>query len=840
MAENSFLYWVVLILMAALLDLALMAWMRRRSQRPGPGEPLHRFGIRSPVWTWFADLFHGKLFQTEADSHQKETGDPVNTSGIQESPKRDWTPQEPPSASAFPPAPASTPAQPERQAADQNPGQPPPLLEIEFHLKIHWPCRRGERPAVPPHSVISPAGASQVWLQRLDRSFADLFAGSPWPLVMLAVLAMAAGYSAQVQLIEARQLTSGVSYLLAAGSLFTLAALAGIAYLHLRPFGEGVSAHAADGERYMISNLTLRRDMIWAALGLAGINVILLSRRPDNAYQWDIFALWLASMVIILLAFLPRGRPQADRFEERHSTGWLAPALLTVIVILGAFLRFYQLGAIPLVMENDEGIVGMKAVEVLNGTLKNMFATFGGYGTLEFFLMALPVKLLGQTRLAVRLITAIAGIAAIPMIYLLAKRLFDQRVALVSAVLLAFSHFHIQFSRVSPTAGSLDPLLFTVTLYCIYKGIQERRMVHWVLGGLAMGLGMFFYVGARAVAVVAAGYLIALAVLQRGSLKENERGIFALAGAYLVAVAPMIPWAAFHADQFNARIRQMGILQNGWLAREVANTGQSTLSVMAKQTANALLIFNYHPARWYYEARVPMLGLLTGALFVMGAMYALLRIRDRRFLLLNVWFWGTFIPGQVLVVDPAPSAYRTLGLLPAVCIMAALALVTLAELVFSWLKKGRRVLVTAFIVALLAVEAVWNLNYYFRVWAPAFLYSDVKSRTASLVGDFLAGLPKGTQVYLIGGKDLLANNWSSLKYLSAGTQAGPVQAPLNEALDEMPVLPPAVFVFTPDREREMAIIEQAYPGGRRFEENVAGTSYFLAYELGLPPATRNR
>lgn len=738
-------------------------------------------------------------------------------------------------------APPSTPlmvsSESEPSATSSVRGKPAPLLEIEFRLRINWPGRYGTHPSESGNSSTRPM---MTWLQRLDRSFADLLAGSAWPLVMLAVLAMAMGYSAQVQLIEARQLIAGVSFLLAAGLLFVLAALAGMTYLHLKSYGEGLTGAVVEDEHYLITKPTVRRNMIWAALGLAGLNVILLSRRPDNTSQWDVFVLWLASMVIILLALIPRRKQPGNQIEGNHPASWLAPTLLTVIILLGAFLRFYQLGNLPLVMENDEGIVGMKAVEVLNGTLKNMFATFGGYGTLEFFLMALPVKLLGQTRLAVRLITAIAGVAAIPMIYLLAKRLFDRRVALVSAVLLAFSHFHIQFSRISPTAGSLDPLLFTVTLFWIYKGIQERRMVHWVLGGLVMGLGLFFYVGARAVAVVVAGYLIALALLQRSSLKENERGIFALAGAYLVAIAPMIPWAIFHADQFNARIRQMGILQNGWLVREVAHTGQSTLAVMAKQTVNALLIFNYHPARWYYDARVPMLGLLTGALFVMGVLYALLRTRDRRFLLLNVWFWGTFIPGQVLVVDPAPSAYRTLGLLPAVCIMAALALVTLAELVFSWLKKGRRVLVTAFIVALLVVEAVWNLNYYFRVWAPAFLYSDVKSRTASLVGDFIAGLPPGTQVYLVGGKDLLANNWSSLRYLSSGKPAEPIQTPLNEALNEIQVLPPAVFVLTPDREQEMAILEQTYPGGRRFEENVAGIPYFLAYEIGLPAVTRNR
>ncbi len=43
----------------------------------------------------------------------------------------------------------------------------------------------------------------------------------------------------------------------------------------------------------------------------------------------------------------------------------------------------------------------------------------------------------------------------------------------------------------------------------------------------------------------------------------------------------------------------------------------------------------------------------------------------------------TLIIGQVLVVDPTTNAYRTLGLIPAVCILAAVALVRLAEMLFE-------------------------------------------------------------------------------------------------------------------------------------------------------------
>ena len=63
------------------------------------------------------------------------------------------------------------------------------------------------------------------------------------------------------------------------------------------------------------------------------------------------------------------------------------------------------------------------------------------YGLLHFWIN------LGESEVAVRSISALAGCLVVPVIYSLGRRMFGTRVALISALLLAVNAFHIKFSQ---------------------------------------------------------------------------------------------------------------------------------------------------------------------------------------------------------------------------------------------------------------------------------------------------------------------------------------------------------------------------------------------------------
>jgi 4-amino-4-deoxy-L-arabinose transferase-like glycosyltransferase len=710
------------------------------------------------------------------------------------------------------PIPAPIPA-----AADRR-----PFIEFEFRLRVNLPGR-----VSPPARLPLPAwliGLTSAVTGATTCAKASALRQNRAAAFVLGWLALALGIFGQYNVFFNHVLRPWIWYVLAgAGIFFVMSLLTGLAEL-ARPELPGSPS-------FLIKSPAMRLRLVFIAAIISLAMLAFLHARRERAQDWDLLVEWAASILVYLLAFMPRIslRPYLKWLRKN----WQSLLPLAAILLLGGLVRFYQLGAIPLVMENDEGIVGMQAVRVLNGSLTNMFQTFGGYSTLHFFLMAIPVKIFGQTRFAVRLITALAGLLSLPVVYLLARRMFDHKIALISTLLMAVTHIYIQFSRVSPTAGSLDPLFSALSFYLVYRALQTRRLFDWALSGMVMGLALYFYVGARAIVLVFACSMLLITIFRWRLVRDNWLGLLGAGGAYLVTAAPMLVWAVTKPEIFNTRINQLGILNNGWLVSEMSRQGVSALTILMEQLVDSLLIFNFHFARWFYDATVPMLGPLTGLLLAFGLLAALPRRQGRqpRFILLNCWFWVTLIAGQVLVVDPPPSGYRTLGLLPAVCILAAVALTCLAQAVTArWGMPGAAKAATVLIILALLGETAWNVHYYFGIWAPFELYSDANSRRASLIGDYLGKQPPGTLAYIASTPDFSSQGWSNLQFLSGATPYQSVDEPMAEFLPEVAPASHYVFIFPPGREAEMSVVEKAFPGGKRYEQVLRRDFYFIAYQ----------
>jgi uncharacterized membrane protein len=119
--------------------------------------------------------------------------------------------------------------------------------------------------------------------------------------------------------------------------------------------------------------------------------------------------------------------------------GTLSWFLLGVIILLGAFLRFYDLGSES--YWNDEVIMVHVAQEDLWSILQ------GGRPPLYIVFAHFWIKIFGSAEEATRSLSAVAGVISIPLMYSLGRQLFDERVGIVSAFLVAISQFQIYFSQ---------------------------------------------------------------------------------------------------------------------------------------------------------------------------------------------------------------------------------------------------------------------------------------------------------------------------------------------------------------------------------------------------------
>jgi hypothetical protein len=625
---------------------------------------------------------------------------------------------------------------------------------------------------------------------------------------------------------------------------YGLLALATVAFLLVTrtrtPAGgeiERNTQNSSTGSTRWINRRSVRTALIASSLGVGLVNVLLIDSRKSGENYWAALALWIVSLALYLAALVPAIRSVRARGGR---PGRMFLILASITVLFAFAVRFYELGRVPVVMGNDEADVGRQTIAVLEGRLANMFKTHGGYGTLEFFAMAIPVRLWGPTRFALRFLSAVGGWLAIPLLLVFARRMFGSQVALVSAALLAVSHLAVQFSRVSITASTFDPLLASLGLYLVYRSLQTRSLFTWGLAGLALGITIYGYVGARVIPPVAALFIASLAVVNRPMLRGNWRGILVLATGAFLCMAPMLPWILRNPNGFNDRLNQVGVLQSGYLLRAAAFRGVPAWQIAWEQFRDALLNFNFYNVGMFYEANVPMLGPLTAPLFVLGVVYSLTRWRDTRILLLNLWFWIPLLVGQVMMIYPAGAAYRTLSLLPPVCIMAAMALIKLADMAVPRLQR-RQAWVTAAVAIALVFEGGWNTHYYFGVWALRYRYSDFSTQAASLIADYMHELGPEYQTYVLSTFNFQAKGWAAMDYIAKGQRHVDIEGALPAALPAVWPGQRTAFIFAPQRAGELPIVESAFPGGQSAEHYLGDTLYFVTYELpGHSASTRSQ
>jgi len=121
----------------------------------------------------------------------------------------------------------------------------------------------------------------------------------------------------------------------------------------------------------------------------------------------------------------------------------LALLALLALVVIAAWLRFSSLGAQSL--WNDEAVSWQQARLDWPGLIAATAAD--NYPPLQNFLIHLSIRAFGETEFALRLPSALLGVAAVPLLYWTGAPLVGRAGALLAAALLCLSSFHLWYSQ---------------------------------------------------------------------------------------------------------------------------------------------------------------------------------------------------------------------------------------------------------------------------------------------------------------------------------------------------------------------------------------------------------
>lgn len=143
---------------------------------------------------------------------------------------------------------------------------------------------------------------------------------------------------------------------------------------------------------------------------------------------------------------------------------------LLLICVLGFFLRLINLGGPGLWF--DEFMSAFRAHSAFKDTIADLSGS--PLPPLYYLIMKVWVRLFGESAFSLRFPSLIFSTLSIPLIFLLARELFDKKVGLISALLLSVSPYSINYAQ-DAKMYSLFWALGILSFLFFYRFGKERR-----------------------------------------------------------------------------------------------------------------------------------------------------------------------------------------------------------------------------------------------------------------------------------------------------------------------------------------------------------------------------
>jgi 4-amino-4-deoxy-L-arabinose transferase-like glycosyltransferase len=480
------------------------------------------------------------------------------------------------------------------------------------------------------------------------------------------------------------------------------------------------------------------------------------------------------------------------------------------LTLLALPLRAYNVGGMPIVMNGDEGTFGLGGVEAAEGRLTNIFATGPfSYPILSFWFISLPIRILGRTITAARIISVLAGTLTIGVFYLAARRIFDHTTALLAGLFLAILHYHIQFSRLSVN-NIWDGLFYVIVLGCLWSGWREEKRVYYVIGGLALGFSQFFYASSRVLVAVVVFYVVGLAIRDWPRFKRALPDMVLMGLVALVVFLPLGLFYLRHPDEFMAPMNRVD-LSPEWFASTTQSLGISSAALLWQQLKLNLLVYTDITFRTWYDSQTPMLLTIPAIFFFFGIVLLFLRKKFAQAWLIGNWLGWITLTGTLSLDSPAAQRFPAAA--PAVALLVGFGLKACLDLLIQFWPGWKRVW-TAGLVLLMVGIAWGEFQHYFLDYIPRSFF-DENTMTANTVAKYVQGKPAGTQVCIFAEPQMGFNSIASLPFLTPGITGSNCVFPATE--DRPTPAAGAVNVFFPHRSDELTALRQAYPDGKLTE-----------------------
>ena len=384
--------------------------------------------------------------------------------------------------------------------------------------------------------------------------------------------------------------------------------------------------------------------------------------------------------------------------------------VLFFILSVGVFLRFYQLGQVPVGFHRDEAFLGYNAFSILltghdmTGAflplhLESFLYSPAGYS----YFSILPIFFNGLNEFSIRLAAALFGSLTVLLFYFFVKKLFShfqykEQIALFSTFFLAISPWHINLSRVA-TENVLVVFFIILGVYTYLHSINNKKNIWILFSFLSFGFSLCLYQAPRSFLPLFIPLLFFI-FHHRFSLKKN----LLVGGFFLVTILIPILFV-ITSPNLSLRLQMLSIFKHPEtqlvLDEQIREDGSYDIPLLVtriyhnKVVNYSSLFFQNYFQHFSYDFlftdsglpnryKVPNMGLLYFfeiPLIFLG-MIVLSGMSRRIAIFLTGWILLAPV-GSALTFDDIPNLQRTLLMLPAISILSGLGATVL------WRKIGK-------------------------------------------------------------------------------------------------------------------------------------------------------
>jgi mannosyltransferase len=202
----------------------------------------------------------------------------------------------------------------------------------------------------------------------------------------------------------------------------------------------------------------------------------------------------------------------------RSRTFWIVAGLTA----LGAVLRFATLG--DQAYHHDEIVTASRVLRVGFGHAMDAVGFSESAPPLYYALAWLWTQVTGNGEWGLRFLSALAGVATIPVAYLAGRELRDDRAGVIAAALVAFNPMLLWYSQEARAYALLGFFCALSLLYCV-QALQEGERRDFVWWGVFSALAL------------ATHYFSVFPLIAEIVLLARRRGRAILSGLWIVALA---------------------------------------------------------------------------------------------------------------------------------------------------------------------------------------------------------------------------------------------------------------------------------------------------------------